>query len=585
MYNADNETIYVGKAKNLRKRVSSYFKDNITDIKTKFLTANVKDIKFIVTDNENEAYILEDSYIKQLQPKYNIRLKDDKRYPYICVNTEELFPRIIIARRVLNSKLKFFGPFTSNPAVHKIISIINNLYKLRRCKKFSIKTQPCLYYHIKKCDAPCINNISSESYKERINNILKILSGYTGSLIKTVENEMKRLASEEKFEEAAECRDNILALQELFNFQKIDSADIESYDVIAFNVKNNFGCCQKFVYRLGKMTNNEIYNFEYQENSFDKNELISRIIFQTYNNSLFIPSELIIESEPENRDSLEAWLSAKRGNKTIITVPQKGKKKDLIEFIKNNCLQTLEHDEIKLKLNCSKLSELKSQLNLNKLPITIHCFDISNFAGEYAVGSAVCFYNGAPQKNEYRKYKIKSVNGINDYDMMKELLLRHFNNIIENKNGIRIPELVVIDGGLQHLNAALEIIRKECGISKSSTEIISLAKREEIIFKENESQPILLDKHSQALRLLQYIRDESHRFGITYHKTLRDKNINLSELDSIKGIGSKRKEILLAHFKSIKNIKYSNPEDLCKLGGINKKLAQNIINQLNSNNS
>ncbi len=580
MTNSDNEIIYVGKAKNLKKRVTSYFKENIQDIKTRFLTANISDIKFIVTDNENEAYILEDSYIKQHNPKYNIQLKDDKRYPYLAINPEEEFPRLFIIRRVLNSKLKIFGPFASNPAVHKIISVINDVFKLRRCKNFSFKEQPCLYFQIKKCDAPCAKNISSSEYKEKIGKVIKILSGQSGELIKTLETEMRDLAAMEKFEEAAGYRDGIFALNELFNYQKIDSADMESYDAIAYGVKDDYGCCQKFMYRLGKMSNNEIYNFEFNENSFDRDELISRIIFQSYGNSLFIPSEIIIEFEPDNIDSLEKWLSEKRGSKTIITIPQKGKKKDLIEFIKNNCIHTIEQEKIKQRINSEKLIELKSCLKLAEIPRRIHCFDISNFAGDFSVGSAVSFFNGTPLKNEYRKYRVKTVDGINDYDMMKELLRRHFKNILENKNNIRFPELAVIDGGKQHLNAAAEVIRNELSISPEQTALISLAKREEEIFLENECQPVLLDKHSAGLRLLQFIRDEAHRFGITYHKTLRDKNINLSELDSIKGIGTKRKEALLAYFKSIKNIRYASINDLTKITGINKKIARNILNDL-----
>ena len=581
MYNSSGNIIYIGKAIDLKKRVASYFKENLDTLKTKLLTAQIADIKFIVTSNEIEAFILEDSYIKQHKPKYNIRLKDDKRYPYIALNVNEPFPRLLIMRRALSGGFKFFGPFPSNHTAHKIISILNDMYKMRRCKLLNKNTGVCLYYHIKKCGGPCAGEISEKDYSVNVNEILKILAGQADGLLKKIEHKMLECSELQKFEEAADYRDKYLALKELLKMQKIDSGDIENYDIIGCAHLNGRGCIQKFVYRLGKMAHNEVYDFEFNGEIINQDELFTRIIFQAYRNSLFIPPEIIIEHHIENHVALENWLSNRRGAKTKLTVPLKGKKQEFIEFVKKNCFHLLEQQELKIKINTRKIDELKESLQLSKLPVRIHAFDISNFSGTDAVGSAVSFYNGLPAKNEYRKYKIKTVEGSNDYAMMDELLTRHFKHIIENSNSVKTPDLALIDGGRQHLNIALSVIRGKYGISKDSIEIISLAKENEEIFKENHADPILLQRESAGLRLLQFIRDEAHRFGVSYHQNIRDKKINLSVLDSIKGIGQAKKERLISFFKSIQNIKYASLENLCKIEGIDKKLGLSIIKALN----
>ncbi len=401
-------------------------------------------------------------------------------------------------------------------------------------------------------------------------------------MIKKIEMEMYRLSAEQKFEEAAEYRDKYLALQELLHIQKIDSGDTENYDIIGYETLNGAGCLQKFVYRLGKMAHNEIYDFNYNEENFNLEELFTRFIFQTYQNSLFIPPEIIIESEIDNIDTLEKWLAERRGSKTKLTIPQKGKKREFIEFVKKNCRQILEQQELKIKINTKKIDELQNLLDLKKKPVRIHAFDISNFSGTDAVGSAISFFNGLPAKNEYRKYKIKTVEGINDYAMMEELLTRHFKHILEKSNDIKKPELALIDGGLQHLNVAIFVIRQKYNISENEIEIISLAKQEELIFKEKTAEPIRLPADSSARRLLQFIRDEAHRFGVSYHQNLREKKISLSVLDSIKGIGPAKKERLLTYFKSIKNIQFASVEEICKIEGIDKKIACSIIDALNT---
>jgi len=535
-----------------------------------------------VTDSETEAYILEDSYIKRYSPRFNIRLKDDKRYPYIAINTVDDFPRLTIQRRILSDKIKYFGPFIANRAAHKIIEVLNDIFKFRRCKNLTRQERGCLYYDIKKCAGVCINKITKEKYLQNINQALKILSGKSEDLIKFIEEEMRAAAEKQRFEEAAEYRDKLFALKELFNYQKIDSADTENFDVIAYSILDDSGCCQKFIYRLGKMVGNEQYFFNYNQETFDYTELISRIIFKTYNNSMFIPQEIILQEPPENIESLENWLTAKRGSKTIITIPQKGKKYEFIEFVKKNTYEILTYNKIKIKITANKLTDLQTSLYLQKYPKIIQGFDISNYSGDHSVGAAVCFFNGLPSKNEYRKYKIKNVEGIDDYQMMRELLLRHFTNALENKNSVRVPDLVLIDGGRQHLNAAIDIIRNHLKISDDILEIISIAKKEELIFKENCSEPIELPKNSQALRLLQYIRDEAHRFGLAYHQTLHSQTMTLSILDSIKGIGEKRKILLLNYFKSLKNIQFATIEQLCKIPGINKKLAGQILDGIKS---
>lgn len=594
------KVIYVGKAKNLKSRVKSYFNSGVTSPKTIAMVSRIKDLELIITDSEIEALMLENNLIKQFKPRYNVILKDDKTYPYIKV-TNELFPQIYPTRNVIKDGSKYFGPYTNVGYMKSSLRMINQIFKIRSCtlditeeniekKKFKV----CLDYHIKKCDGPCEGFISSSSYKEMVNEVNKLLSGKTDELIKDLKFKMNMSVSELEFEKAAELRDKIIKLESLSSKQKIVSNDFEDRDIIAAASEGKDAAASIFNIRNGKIVGKKQLNLSI-DSAEDINEIYSAVIKYYYNELIEIPPEIIIENEPNDVEILTQWLSKGRSEtlgkpkKCKIFVPQKGELKSLIKMCKENAILQLKEIQIqKMKKEGNvpySLSALQRDLRLKKLPRKIECFDISNLQGTDTVASMVVFEDGKPKKSLYRKFIINSVDGPDDFASMKEVITRRYSYTTgekENKKSfdINLPDLIMVDGGKGQLSSAIDAL-EELNINKY--EIIGLAKRLEEVFFPNESEPANIPKTSSGLKLLQQIRDEAHRFAITFHRERRSKRTITSELNNIKGVGEQTINKLLKEFGSVKNLKET---ELIKIEeSIGKQKAKIIFEYFNKNNS
>lgn len=584
--NAKGEIIYVGKAKNLKNRVRSYFQDRPMDAKTKVLVAKIADIEVIVTDSEIEALILENTLIKEHKPRYNIDLKDDKSYPYIRV-TNETYPRIFSTRTIIRDGSKYFGPYTESRAMYAMMGILRSLFPLRSCSldlqeetinkgKFTV----CLDYHIKKCEGPCQNYISREQYMGYIKQALQILKGKTRYLEKEIEADMERLSEELRFEEAAVLRNRLQTLRDYNSRQKVLSADLIDRDVLAVARNEQDACSVIFKIRDGKLLARRHF---YIANSDDKTEaeLVQATFERFYLESDDIPDEVFLPVEVENGEILEQWLQNKRENpahgKTSISVPQIGDKRKLVtmafanaEFLlKELVIQRLKRGEEKDSLIPRSVLALQRDLRLNKPPRRIECFDNSHFQGSETVSSMVVFIDGKPKKSEYRKYKITTVEGIDDFKSMQEVVRRRYSRMI-SENSAR-PDLIVIDGGKGQLSHAVEIL-SELGLSGVDADhgdipVIGLAKRLEEVFFPDTPEALLLPRTSSSLRLLQQVRDEAHRFAIEFHRSLRDKRTLQTELTDIEGIGEKTATKLLVAFGSVESVKNAPLEALSECVG------------------
>ncbi len=588
MLDSKNKIIYIGKAKDLKNRVSSYFINSPHDPKTLALVSKIADIQFFVTKNEIEALILEDTLIKKHQPRYNILLKDDKRYPFLKLTIQEDYPRLIITRERKNDNNIYFGPFTSVKPLRESYRLIHKIFPIRKCRKnlkIKSKTPPyfppvgnyCLYYQIKQCLAPCQGNISPEEYKSIVENVLLFLKGKNKQLIDELTKEMNQAAENLQFEKAALIRDRIKAIEKIMEKQRVVSSRFESKDVIVTASKDGFINFTVIFVREGKITGKtnfiQTQKFHQEQPEF----ILSEFLREYYSSASFLPEEILIENQIEDMNLIEEWIKRKFNIKIKIKVPEDQQEKDIIQIAKENCEMELATYLLDIKTRDIKksLRLLKEKLGLKKIPEVIEGFDISNIGGEFAVGSMVKFINGEPVKSEYRKFKIKTVEGIDDYSMMKEIVYRRYKRLMEENK--RLPELILIDGGKGHLSSAIEGLR-EAGIR--NIPIISLAKKEELIFKPGESGPLKLSRRSPALKLLQNIRDEAHRFAIQYHRSLRDKKLLSSSLEKIKGIGEKTKTELLKHYNSLEEIITSSDEELLKFPGVNKRVIKEIRNLL-----
>ncbi|MCX7797769.1 MAG: excinuclease ABC subunit UvrC [Melioribacter sp.] len=569
--NDKGKVIYVGKAKNLRNRVRSYFQKNIDSPKTAALVSKISDIELIVTDNEIEALVLENNLIKELKPRYNINLKDDKSYPYIKV-TNEPYPQIYPTRNVVNDGSKYFGPYTDVKNMKQSLRLINKIFKIRSCK-YEIteeaiqkkKFKVCLDYHIKKCDGPCEGLISQYQYNQMVNQVIKVLRGKTDDLIEELKHQMNEAASKLEFEKAAELRDRIEQLQIYSSKQKVVSTDLEDKDIISAAYEGKDVAATILNIRSGKLVGKRQFALTTEENE-DINQIYSAIIKFYYNEYVEIPKEIIIEVEPEDSDTLIEWLNKRAIKKCRFIIPQKqSEAKALLMMCKQNAQLYLEEIQLqRMKKEGSVpyvLSALQRDLNLKKLPRKIECFDISNLQGSDSVASMVVFIDGKPKKSLYRKFIIKTVDGPNDFASMQEVIYRRYSKILEENE--TMPDLIMVDGGKGQLSSAIEAL-KNLGIK--DYEIIGLAKRLEEIYLQDESEPLLIPKTSSSLKLLQQIRDEAHRFAITFHRERRNKRTFTSELLEIKGIGEKIAQKLLSKF-SIEEIKNLEEEKLAEIIG------------------
>ena len=575
MKNSKGGIIYVGKAKNLKKRVSSYFNRNSFDLpRTEVLVSRIADLDYIVTRSEMDALILEDTLIKKHRPKFNVSLKDDKRYPYLKITMKEAFPRVVVTRSVDRDGSKYFGPYTEARSVRHTLMLLEKIFKLRTCTKYIPKEvkqenadRACLNFQINKCDAPCIGNVSYEDYRERIDQVILFLKGKTDAIISKLKEKMEQASIEQKFEKASGIRDQIMEISHISKKQIMSNQSLADADVIGI-ARFESACCSVILkIRDGKLIKKEHY---FLENTDEANLqlIISRFITHYYNYREDIPSQLITQEVPDDNELLTELL------KTKIYIPQKGDKKKLVDMAKHNAFLLVEEKRLAHIKSSQRtvfaVKELKEKLRMDKLPRKIAAFDVSNLYGEDAVASMVFFDNGKPKKNQYRRFKIKFVPGIDDYKMMNEAVTRYLSHLKDKD--VEMPDLILIDGGKGQLSAAHSALKK----SKYGISLFSIAKRLEEIFKPGKHETIIIPKTSYALKLLQQIRDEAHRFAITYHKNLRDKKIQYSELDGIEGIGEKRKLLLLSYFGSVEKLRDATLEELSCVPGISDKIAQKI---------
>jgi len=594
MKDKDDQIIYVGKAVSLKKRVRQYFQSSKNHTpKVNAMVKNIAEFEYIITDTEVEALILEANLIKKHKPKYNILLRDDKQYPYIKITTNEKFPRVMKTRRIVKDGAKYFGPYTSVGAVNDTLEIINNLYPLRTCNmnfnKNEKRQRPCLNYYIGKCLGPCYYDVDENDYMEMIDEIIMFLNGKEEKLIEIMENKMKEAAKKLDFENAAKYRDKINSLNLMLEKQKIVSTTaMVDQDIIGVATGIDEACVQIFFVRGGKITGREHFiltDTEYQSRS----DIISSFIKQFYIGTSYVPKEILVEEEFEDIDAVASWLSEKRGSKVNVKIPKRGEKNLLIEMVRKNAIDMLDKygEKMKRKIegNEKALNELKEALNLSNMPRRIEAFDISNIQGVESVGSMVVFENGQPKKSDYRRFKIKTVVGPDDYGSMEEIIFRRFNRGLEEKDMIEkniisvesfsvFPDLIMIDGGKGQVNVAKKVLKNfginipVCGLVKDDFH------RTRAITYEDEE--IVLPSNSESFKLITRIQDEAHRFAITYHRSLRDKKLIKSVLDDIKGIGDKRKKALLRAFGSVDNIKNATVEELASIEGMNRLAAQQV---------
>ena len=571
--------IYVGKAKILKNRVRQYFQSSKNhSSKVKSMVKNIDKFEYIITDSELEALILECNLIKKYKPKYNVLLRDYKTYPYIKVTTNEDFPRVLKVRKVIKDKAKYFGPYTNTTAVNDTLDIIKNIYPIRTCNidiERAIKTnmRPCLNLHIKRCVGPCTGNVTKEEYNKMIEEIILFLSGKEEKLIDILKEKMNKCAMDFNFEEAAIYRDKIKSLEDMMEKQKIDTSTSDlNQDVIAMARAHDEACVQVFFVRNGKIVGREHFILEGVMDS-TRESILGSFVKQFYMEQEYVPKEIIIEDEIEDSFILSEWLSSKKGQKVTIRVPQKGEKKSLIEMVRKNAIEYLEKfsdmNKRKYEKSIGALEELKQILNLDNIPKRIESFDISNIQGVDSIGSMVVFTNGKKDKKEYRRYKIKTVIGPNDYDSMAEIVERRL------KYG-DFPDLMLLDGGKGQVSAVKKVLNKYnveiplWGMYKDDKH-----RTKGLISQEKE---IELDRTSNLYRFVASIQEEVHNYAISYHRSLRNKSLTKSELDDIQGIGEKRKKALLNHFKDIEAIKKATFEELLEVEGMNKTSSESVYN-------
>ncbi|WP_069997293.1 excinuclease ABC subunit UvrC [Cellulosilyticum sp. I15G10I2] len=585
MKDEDNQTIYVGKAINLKNRVKQYFQSSRNhSLKVKKMVQNIRSFEYIVTRSEMEALVLECNFIKKYNPKYNIRLKDDKHYPYIKLNIKDAFPKLTIVRHMKKDGGKYFGPYTDVQAMWELVDIIKQTWALRTCSrnlpKDIGKERPCLNYHIGKCYAPCAGHIDQAKYSEMVEEVEDFLSGKYNSIIKKLQDDMQKEAEQLNFEKAAALRDQIHAIKKLEQKQNATTNSMADQDIIAFAKSPEDTLIQVYFVRQGKLVGREHF---YLEDTEDETiETIFRdFIVQFYADATFIPKEIIIERVPYEMDILESYLTAKKGSKVKLIIPQKGTKHGILELASKNAELTFgrfgEHLKQEEQKTTGALSELKEALGFKKTPYRIEAYDISNTQGIQSVGGMVVFEGGKPKKSDYRKFKIKSVVGANDYGSIEEVIERRIlrmRNEQEENSFTKVPDVFFIDGGKGQVSAAEKIVTKHglnipvCGMVKDDKH-----RTRGLLYKEKE---VVLLKQTEGFKLIARIQDEVHRFSIEYHKKLRSKAQIQSVLDDIKGIGKERKKALIQHFGSVERLSQATLQEIQEAPGISKAVADNI---------
>src|ERR1035437_1593938 len=584
--NEKGKVIYVGKALNLKHRVKSYFHGSMDSPKTLALVSKIEDFELIVTDNEIEALVLENNLIKEFKPRYNVNLKDDKSFPYIKV-TNEFFPRIFPTRRIIKDGSKYFGPYTEVRNMKSSLRMINQIFKIRSCnlnitnesiekKKFKV----CLDFHIGKCDGPCEGLISSKDYSEMVSEVVKLLRGKTDDLIQELDMKMQNLVENLEFEKAAEIRDKLEQLKAISAKQKVVSEDFEDRDVITTVYEGRDSACSIFNIRSGKLVSKKQLHLSVEMNE-EIEEINSSAIKFYYNELVEVPNEILLETVPNDEKALIEWLHQKAGHKVRFIIPQRGNLKSLVNMCRQNALYQLKEIQIqKMKYEGQTpypVAALQRDLRLKVLPKKIECFDISNLQGTDTVASMVVFEEGKAKKSLYRKFIINSVDGPDDFQSIREVIYRRYSKLKEEKSSL--PDLIMVDGGKGQLSSAIEIL-DELGYSKYN--IIGLVKRLEEVFFPGNSEPESIPKTSSGLKLLQHIRDEAHRFAITFHRNRRSKRTIKTGLTDIKGIGPSTAKILLKELGSLAAVRTADKDTLNKL--IGRKKTDMLIEHFSINN-
>lgn len=572
MHDATGKVIYVGKAVVLKNRVRSYFRNLASHTpKVKAMVAKIAEIETIVTSSEVEALILECNLIKKYRPRYNIMLKDDKTYPYLKVTMQEDFPRLVVTRRQARDGAKYYGPYADAGAMHATVKLLRGMFPLRTCRKMN-PDRPCLNYHIKRCLAPCAGYVSRTEYSSMIKSVCMVLDGRTNELERDLQRRMQEAAENYAFEEAARLRNQLQAVQRLNEQQKAVTNNGGDMDVIGYGQDITGSCIQIFFVRKGKLIGRD--NFFLHNDGDSAVEVLSAFIKQYYNEATFIPKEIVLPFtlEDEDKGTVEAWLTERSSRKVELVVPQRGVKKELLKLANDNAVKLLEErlrkGSLSLKNDVEAAEELQQVLGIDHALERMDCFDISHTQGTETVASMVVFRNGSISKKDYRKYKIVSAEGKpDDFKSMQEVVYRRYKDYED------LPSLVVIDGGKGQLSSALEVIR---GLGLHDLPVVGLAERNEEIFLPHQSKSIMLDRDSAALHLIQRIRDEAHRFAITFHRKLRTKRNLVSVLDHVDGIGPKRRQALWKAFKTIDAMKAASVEELAAVDGMNSAAAQTL---------
>lgn len=572
MHDASGKVIYVGKAVVLKNRVRSYFRNLASHTpKVKAMVAKIAEIETIVTSSEVEALILECNLIKKYRPRYNISLKDDKTYPYLKVTMQEDFPRLYVTRRQLRDGARYYGPYADAGAMHATVKLLRSMFPLRTCRKMNVD-RPCLNYHIKRCLAPCAGYISKADYHKMIKSVCMVLDGRTTELERDLKQQMQEAADNYAFEEAARLRDQLQAVARLNEAQKAVTNNGGDMDIFGLGQDMTGLCVQLFFVRKGKLIGRD--NFFMPDGGDTPQEVMTAFVKQYYNEATFIPKEVVLPYLPEEDEKqlIETWLADKAQRRVELLLPQRGVKKDLLKLANENAIKLLNErlrkGSLSLKNDLQAAEELQQALGLEHPLERMDCFDISHTQGSETVASMVVFRNGTSSKKDYRRYKIVSAEGKpDDFKSMQEVVYRRYRDYED------LPSLVVIDGGKGQLSSALEVIR---GLGLDDLPVVGLAKREEEIFKPHQSESIMLDRDGAALHLIQRIRDEAHRFAITYHRKLRGKRNLVSVLDHVESIGPKRRQELWKAFKTLDAMRAASVEELAAVEGMNHAAAQTL---------
>jgi excinuclease ABC subunit C len=585
-HNKPNTVIYVGKAVDLYNRVKSYFTSpDSRGAKIAQLVDQVDHIEFILAASELHALVLECNLIKKYRPKFNVRLRDDKMYPYIKIDIDKEWPRIAIARRILNDNAKYFGPYISAGDVRATVDHLKKIFKYKLCKKeiHGRSKRPCLYYDLGNCPAPCCGLITPAEYKETTNQIIKFLEGKQENILSELKDKMNSLSEQLDYEKAAVVRDQIKSIQNVIEGQKTGLLVRGDKDVIAISRHMDKAMAEVFQFRNNKLVSRTNHVMEGTE-SEDDSEIMTDFLKLYYSGTQNIPSELILQTPIIDQEVIIAWLRDLKHGAVKIVVPVKGTNKEMVDVVSRNAETSLQLHELNgySAADYPALAvEVKQMLKLPSAPARIEGYDISNIQGNLAVGSMVVFDGGRPRKDQYRKFRIKIVEGIDDYSMIQEVLKRRFNNYLAGTDQwTNLPDLILIDGGKGHLHAAMQILKE---LNLNNIPLMSLAKENEEIFLPSQPEPLRLPGSSRVLHLFERVRDEAHRFAIGYHRNLRSKNAIKSELDDISGIGPRRRRELLKAFGSVNGLKKAGEKEIAAVKGMNVKLAARLRQYLESN--